>query len=100
MHHKRLSPSYSFDCDTMTLYFHEEPQVLSKRQLQIIQFLAHNRGFVCSYDRFRECVWNDFDMDVDEATIRTEVNRLKNHLKEDFIVNIRGVGYIVKTPSL
>lgn len=100
MHHKILSPSYSFDCDTMTLYFHEEPQVLSKRQLQILQFLAHNRGFACSYDMFRESVWNDFDMDVDEATIRTEVNRLKNHLKEDFIINIRGIGYMVKVPSL
>ncbi|WP_263833134.1 response regulator transcription factor [Sulfurospirillum oryzae] len=100
MHHKVLSASYSFNNENMTLYFHDEPQVLSKRQLQIIQFLAHNRGFVCSYDMFRESVWSDFDMDVDEATIRTEVNRLKNHLKEDFIVNIRGSGYMIKVPSL
>lgn len=100
MHHKRLSASYSFDCDAMTLYFHEEPQVLSKRQLQMIEFLAHNRGFVCSYDMFRENVWSDCDMDVDDATIRTEINRLKNNLKEDFIINIRGIGYMVKVPSL
>lgn len=100
MHHKRLSASYSFDCDAMTLYFHEEPQILSKRQLQIINFLTHNRGFVCSYDMFREDVWSDCDMDVDDATIRTEVNRLKNHLKEDFILNIRGIGYMVKVPSM
>ena len=100
MCHKRLSSSYSFNCENMTLYFHDEPQVLSKRQLQIIEFLTHNRGFVCSYDMFRERVWDDFDTYVDDATIRTEVNRLKNHLKEDFIVNIRGIGYIVKTPSL
>lgn len=100
MHHKRLSKFYSFDCETMTLYFHEEPQVLSKRQLQIVEFLTHNRGFVCSYDMLRENVWNDFDMSVDDATIRTEVNRLKNHLKEDFIANVRGVGYVIKNPSL
>lgn len=100
MHHKILSPSYSFNCDTMTLYFHEEPQVLSKRQLQIVQFLTHNRGFVCSYDMFRESVWNDVDIDVDEATIRTEINRLKKNLKEDFIVNIRGIGYMVKVPCV
>lgn len=100
MHHKRLSASYSFDCDAMTLYFQEEPQILSKRQLQIINFLTHNRGFVCSYNMFREDVWSDCDMDVDDATIRTEVNRLKNHLKEDFILNIRGIGYMVKVPSM
>lgn len=100
MHHKRLSKLYSFNCENMTLYFHEEPQVLSKRQLQIIEFLTHNRGFVCSYDMLRENVWNDFDMSVDDATIRTEVNRLKTHLKEDFIINIRGIGYVIKTPTL
>lgn len=100
MCHKRLSPSYNFNCENMTLYFHDEPQVLSKRQLQIIEFLTHNRGFVCSFDMFRESVWADYDMDVDDATIRTEINRLKNHLKEDFIVNIRGVGYMIKVPAL
>lgn len=100
MRHKVLSSAYSFDCETMTLYFNKEPQVLSKRQLQIIEFLTHNRGFVCSYDMFRESVWSDCDMFVDDATIRTEINRLKNHLKEDFIVNVRGIGYMVKTPCL
>ena len=98
MHHKRLSASYSFDCENMVLYFHDEPQILSKRQLQIIEFLTHNRGFVCSYDMFKEDVWNDFD--IDESTIRTEVNRLKSNLKEDFIVNVRGMGYMIKTPSM
>lgn len=97
MCHKRLSKSYSFNFETMTLYYHNEPQVLPKRQLQIIEFLAHNRAFVCSYDRFREVVWDDFD--IDDATIRAEINRLKTHLKEDFIVNIRGVGYMIKTPK-
>ncbi|MDD3343018.1 MAG: response regulator transcription factor [Sulfurospirillaceae bacterium] len=97
MHHKRLSASYSFDCDTMTLFFHKEPQVLSKRQLQIIELLTHNRGFVCSYDMFRDNVWSD--LYVDDATIRAEINRLKNHFKEDFILNIRGIGYMVKVPS-
>ncbi len=100
MCHKRLSSSYSFNCETMTLYFHDEPQILSKRQLKVIEFLTHNRGFVCSYDMFRESVWDDCDGFVDDATIRTEVNRLKTHLQEDFISNIRGIGYTIKIPTL
>lgn len=94
--HKRISPSYSFNCENMTLYFNNEPQVLSKRQSQIIEFLVYNRGIVCSYEMFMEHVWNDVDVDI--ATIRAEVNRLKSNLKEDFITNIRGVGYMVKIP--
>ena len=95
--HKRLSKCYSFDTETLTLFFNHEPQMLSKRQRKIIDFLAQNRGFVCSYEMFMDAVWDDIDVDV--ATIRAEVNRLKSTFKEDFIVNIRGIGYSVKIPQ-
>ena len=97
LHHKRLSKSYSFDGETYTLLFKNEPQTLAKRQLKIIELLAKNRGMVCSYELFMDYVWDD--MDVDLGTIRAEVNRLKNHLKEDFIFNVRGIGYMIKTPD-
>jgi len=97
MQHKRLSKSYSFDCENMTLYFNNEPQIITKRQVQIIELLTNNRSLVCHYDMFRDYVWND-DF-IDNATIRAEVNRVKKVLKEDFIINIRGVGYMVERPS-
>ncbi len=95
--HKRLSKSYSFDGETMTLYFNNEPHILPTRQLQIIELLSRNRSLVVNYDMFREYVWND-DF-IDDATIRAEVNRVKKVLKEDFIINIRGSGYMVKRPD-
>lgn len=95
--HKRLSKHYSFDAETMTLYFNNEPHILPKRQLQIIELLAQNRSLVVNYDMFRTYVWND-DY-IDNATIRAEVNRVKTVLKEDFIKNIRGSGYMVERPE-
>ena len=95
--HKRLSKHYSFDAETMTLYFNNEPHILPRRQLQIIELLAQNRSLVVNYDMFRTYVWND-DY-IDNATIRAEVNRVKTVLKEDFIKNIRGSGYIIERPN-
>jgi len=95
--HKRLSKHYSFDAETMTLYFNNEPHILPRRQLQIIELLALNRSLVVNYDMFRNYVWND-DY-IDNATIRAEVNRVKTVLKEDFIKNIRGSGYMVERPE-
>ncbi|MFA6740010.1 MAG: response regulator transcription factor [Arcobacteraceae bacterium] len=95
--HKRLSKNYSFDAETMTLLFNNEPHILPKRQLQIIELLALNRSLVVNYDMFRNYVWND-DY-IDNATIRAEVNRVKTVLKEDFIKNIRGSGYMIKRPE-
>jgi len=94
MYHKRLSKNYSFDCENRTLYHNNNPQVLSKRQLQIVEFLAHNRSFVCSYEMFKDHVW--YEEDIEDGTIRAEINRLKKNLKEDFIINVRGVGYMIE----
>ena len=95
--HKRLSKHYSFDAETMTLYFNNEPHILPRRQLQIIELLSQNRSLVVNYDMFRTYVWND-DY-IDNATIRAEVNRVKTVLREDFIKNIRGSGYMVERPE-
>ena len=95
--HKRLSKHYSFDSENMTLLYNNEPHILPKRQLQIIELLALNRSLVVQYDMFRDYVWND-DY-IDNATIRAEVNRVKTVLKEDFIKNIRGSGYMIKRPE-
>ena len=95
--HKRLSKHYSFDSENMTLLFNNEPHILPKRQLQIIELLAQNRSLVVQYDMFRTYVWND-DY-IDNATIRAEVNRVKTVLKEDFIKNIRGSGYMIERPE-
>jgi DNA-binding response OmpR family regulator len=94
--HLRLSKNYSFYLENMTLRFNNEVQILSKRQLQIIKLLAQNRSRVVSYEMFIEYIW--FDFDIDTPTIRAEMNRLKKVLKEDFIVNIRGIGYMIKRP--
>lgn len=94
--HTRLSANYSFDCEKSQLYFQNEIQILSKRQLQIIELLARNRSRVVSYDMFRDYVYNDYE--IDTGTIRAEVNRLKKALKEDIVVNIRGVGYMIERP--
>ena len=95
--HKRLSKNYSFDSENMTLLYNNEPHILPKRQLQIIELLARNRSLVVQYDMFRDYVWND-DY-IDNATIRAEVNRVKTVLKEDFIKNIRGSGYMIERPD-
>ncbi len=95
--HIRLSGHYSYDTERSTLSFDNVPQPLSKRQVQIIDLLARNRGRVVEFEEFRTYVWDE--VYVDNATIRAEVNRLKKVLKEDFIQNIRALGYMIDIPK-
>jgi DNA-binding response OmpR family regulator len=94
--HMRLSKSYGYDASTSTLVCDNVTQTLTKRQLQIIDLLARNRGRVVEFDQFRTYVWDEEY--VDNATIRAEVSRLKKSLKEDFIQNIRALGYMIDIP--
>lgn len=94
--HLRLSKSYAYDASVSTLMCDNVTQTLTKRQLQIIDLLARNRGRVVDFDQFRAYVWDEEY--VDNATIRAEVSRLKKSLKEDFIQNIRALGYMIDIP--
>lgn len=95
--HLRLSKSYSYDASTSTLLCDNETHPLTKRQSQIIDLLARNRGRVVDFDQFRNYVWDEEY--VDNATIRAEMSRLKKSLKEDFIQNIRALGYMIDIPK-
>lgn len=94
--HLRLSKNYSYDQEHSTLLFNQEPQILTKRQFQIIDLLSRNRGRVVDFEQFTTFVWSE--QLVDNATIRAEINRLKKNLKEDFIINVRGMGYMIDKP--
>ncbi len=94
--HLRLSKNYSYDQENSTLLFNQEVQILTKRQAQIIDLLSRNRGRIVDFEQFQTYVWNE--QIVDNATIRAEINRLKKNLKEDFIINVRGMGYMIDKP--
>ena len=89
--HIRFSENYSYAKDKQTLYFNGEPQNLTKKQLGIIHILALNINMIVDFERFSMDIWDGEN--IDNPTIRAEISRLKKALKEDFIKNIRGLGY-------
>ncbi|WP_457596039.1 response regulator transcription factor [Hydrogenimonas sp.] len=91
--HIRLGKRYSYDRAGGRLLFDQTPVPLTRRQMQIVDILARHQGHVVDFETLRHYVWEDTF--VDNAVIRAEVSRLKKGLKEDFIENIRGVGYRV-----
>ncbi|WP_200763715.1 response regulator transcription factor [Nitrosophilus alvini] len=95
--HIILSKNYRYSKEKKTLYFNDTPVELTKRQLQIIDLLAKNAGLVVDFDMFKEYVWNEEE--IDNASIRAEISRLKKILKENIIHNIRGLGYKIEKIS-
>jgi DNA-binding response OmpR family regulator len=92
--HMVLSKNYSYDKESKTLYFKNEAQNLTKKQQEIIHILALNIGMIVDFEKLRVDVWNSSN--IDNPTIRAEISRLKKSLKEDFILNTRGLGYRIE----
>ncbi len=91
--HILLSKNYGYSKDVNKLFFNKEEHILTKKQSDIIKCLCQNIGTIINFDILREYVWNA-DL-VSDATIRTEISRLRKVLKEDFIQNHKGIGYKV-----
>lgn len=89
--HIKFSKNYSYSKTDMILSFNNEQQQLTKKQLEIIHILALNINMIVDFERFRIDIWDGEN--IDNPTIRAEISRLKKSLKEDFIKNIRGLGY-------
>mgnify|MGYP005988671539 CR=1 len=91
--HILLSSNYSYIKKENKLLYKNSVQSLTKKQFHIIECLCKNVGTIISFDLFREYAWGS-DL-VSDATIRTELSRLRKVLKEDFIQNYKGIGYKV-----
>ena len=91
--HILLSSNYSYIKKENKLLYKNLVQPLTKKQFHIIECLCKNIGTFISFDLFREYAWGS-DL-VSDATIRTELSRLRKVLKEDFIQNYKGIGYKV-----
>ena len=82
---------YTYDLQKKRLTFDGTEQTLTLKQSQIIHLFASNTSRVVDFDMLRHFVWDDAI--VDNATIRAEVHRVRQTLKEDLIVTVKGVEY-------
>jgi len=83
---------YNYNIKKMKLTFENEDTILTKTEAKILELLIKQRGGVVSYEMFWEEVWGEW---IDPTNIRVQVGTLRKKLKQDFIKNIRGVGYSI-----
>jgi len=87
-----LPSGYSYHLKNMKLAFEDEHIILAKTEAKILELLIKQRGNVVSYEMFWEEIWGEW---IDPTNIRVQVGNLRKKLENDFIKNIRGVGYSI-----
>ena len=88
-----LNNGYAYDTKNFCLMHGDDKVQLSKTEKEIVDLLVKNLGSVVSIETFQDVIWGEY---VDPANIRVQINKLRKKVDENFIKNIRGVGYTIE----
>ena len=83
---------FKIDEASMQISYKETPVVLSKKEYDLLLLFLKNANKTLPKDRIIEAVWGRNESGS-EGAIRVYINRLKQHLPDLNIENIRGIGY-------
>lgn len=88
-----LNSDISYDMTKGKLTCKEVEIVLRKAEKDILELLIKHKNSVVSMQMFQDEIWGEY---VEPATIRVQVNNLKQKLPESIVQNRRGLGYIIE----
>jgi DNA-binding response OmpR family regulator len=88
-----LGCDINYDMTRGKLTHKEEEIVLRKVEKDLLEVLIKNKNSVVSTQMFQDEVWGEY---VEPATIRVQLNNLRQKLPEGVIQNRRGLGYIIE----
>ena len=90
----QVSDNYFYELSTMQLFSKEESVDLNLQEKELLYLLVKNIGVAVSPNKIRDYVWED--KDVCDNTLRTKIKKLRAKLDDNFIVNVRNVGYKIE----
>ncbi len=83
----------AFDLDKMSVYKDSKQIELSSLELKILQLLFVNLNHVVMRETILERIWDWTGNDVDDHTVTVYLKRIREKIKSDIIITIKGLGY-------
>lgn len=88
-----LGSDIFYDMTKSKLTIKDEEIILRKVEKDLLEVLIKNKNSIVSTQMFQDEVWGEY---VEPATIRVQLNNLRQKLPENIIQNRRGLGYIIE----
>jgi DNA-binding response OmpR family regulator len=89
-----INENYSFDLCNLELYDKDEIVELNQQEKELLYLLVKNIGLPISPEVIINYVWED--KDICDNTLRTKIKKLRAKLNDNFIKNIRNIGYKIE----
>jgi two-component system, OmpR family, response regulator len=88
----KISDKLTIDKKNLIINNENKSTHISLKELNVLEYLLKNRGIPVSVEELSMNVWSYENAPV-APTIRTYIKNLRKVLGDDYITNIRGVGY-------
>lgn len=92
---RSLSPTLTYDPHNYQILAPSHCFNLRKKEAQLLEYFLAHQNRLLSFEEIIEEVWR-FDEVPTHATLRTYIKNLRSYGLENFIENIKGVGYRFK----
>ena len=83
----------SFDMDKMIVFKENKPINLTSLELKLLHLLFLNINKVVSRNTILDKIWEWTGNDVDDHTVTVYFKRIREKIKSDIIITIKGIGY-------
>lgn len=88
----KISNNCTIDKENLMITIEDEKMHITQKELDVLIYLYNNKEKVVSIDELSINLWS-YEESPSSATIRTYIKNLRKLLGENYILNIRGVGY-------
>jgi len=88
----KISDSLSIDKKNLVVQNIDVATHITLKELEVLEYLMKKNGMPVSIEELSMNVWSYEDAPL-AATVRTYIKKLRKILSEEYITNIRGVGY-------
>lgn len=89
--HVKITENYTFDLNNMNLHYNDEIVKLSIYEKNLLYILVKNINTVVSPTVIKDYVWEE--KNVCDNTLRTQIKKIRSKIEDNFIENIRNMGY-------
>lgn len=87
-----ISEFISFDTISNTIINKNDMFHLTKKEAQVLHYLYNHTNKNISIDELITNIWS-YDSTPNHSTIRTYIKKIRKYIGEEYISNIKGVGY-------
>lgn len=91
----QIGKNYSFDLSSMQLFYQDKAVDINLHEKKLLYILAKNKDRIIASDILKDYIWDE--KEVQDNTLRTQIKKLRQKLQEDFILNVRNVGYKINS---